>query len=317
MNINVEFSVRKVCAANWRLFVLAAVVALVGSCIVSASIPSSYASRARISIDTNDKNPLEKGNNLLSNLKSLLDPSESNVLSEPRVYVKILQSDSFVSSLATASVVTERGQCMTFAHYIENFEKLPWWNVGEHVLQDMIKDRVRYEMNTRNYTITIQVDLQDPVVACAMVDTVINRLHGYMTTYMQRKAEVEYRNRMSEFSKTETDYHESMQRKAQFADSNFDVEQPDVAIKFNALQEEADRLMSIRNEAGIKAALAKMEVERTRPTFIKLVSNYVPLSPLHPHWVANFFIWLFYSQLAIFLFVLYRTKYRMRYYKTL
>ena len=81
MNINVEFSVRKVCAANWRLFVLAAVVALVGSCIVSASIPSSYASRARISIDTNDKNPLENSNNLLNNLKSLLDPSESNVLS--------------------------------------------------------------------------------------------------------------------------------------------------------------------------------------------------------------------------------------------
>lgn len=310
MNLNVNFSVRKECLVNHRLFALAVLIALVGACVVSASIPASYASRARISIDTNDKDPLEK-DNMLSYIKDLLTSSESNVLTEPRVYMKVLQSDMFLNSLGGATVTTADEARMTFADYLVECERRPWWSIGDDLLTDKIKDRVKYEMNTHNYTITIQVELQDAVVACTMVDTVINHLHSYMTEYMQKKANVDYRNRLAERDKAEAAYHEAIRRKAEFTDSNFDVERPEVALKLQALQNEADRLMQIRNEAGVKAEMARMEIERTRPTFIKLVNNFVPSTPMHPHWIANFLIWLFYSLFATLMYVLYRKKYRM------
>lgn len=310
MNLNVNFSVWKECVAHRRLFALAVLVALIGACVVSASIPASYASRARISIDTNDNDPLEKGN-MLSNIKALLTSSESNVLTEPRIYMKVLQSDMFMKSLGGVNIATADGTRMTFADYIAKRERRPWWSIGEDLLTDRIKDRVRYEMNTHNYTITIQVELQDAVVACAMVDTVINRLHVYMTDYMQKKANVDLRNRLAEREKAEAEYHEAIRRQAEFADANFDVERPEVALQQQTLQDEADRKMQIRNEAGVKAEMAKMEVERTRPTFIKLVNNYVPNVPVHPHWIANFLIWLFYSLFATLMYVLYRKKYSM------
>lgn len=310
MNLNVNFSVWKECVANCRLFALAVLVAIVGACVVSASIPASYASRARISIDTNDKDPLEKGN-MLSDIKALLTSSESNVLTEPRVYMKVLQSDMFLNSLGSVNIATTDGERMTFADYLVEREQRPWWSINDDLLADKIRDRVKYEMNTHNYTITIQVELQDAVVACAMVDTVINRLHSYMTEYMQKKANVDYCNRLVERDEAEAAYHEAIRRKAEFADANFDVERPEVALKLQALQNEADRLMQIRNETGVKAEMAKMEIERTRPTFIKLVNNYVPSTPMHPHWIANFLIWLFYSLFVTLMYVLYRKKYRM------
>lgn len=311
MNLNVDFSVWKECVACRRLFALAVVVAAIGSCIVSGSIPASYASRARISIDTNDKDPLEKGDGLLSNIKSMLTSSESNVLTEPRVYKEVLESETFYNALRTARVVTADGAKINFADYLATRERKPWWQTGSRQVTDMIKDHVKYEMNTHNYTITIQVELQDGVVACAMVDTVINRLHGYMKTYMRKKAMTDCRNRIAERDKAEAEYHEAMRRMAQFADANFDVERPEVALRLQSLQDEADRLMEIRNEAGVKATMAMMEVERTRPTFIKLVANCVPNTTAHPHWVANFLIWLFYSLFSTLMFVLYRKKYRI------
>lgn len=310
MNLNVNFSVWKECVAHRRLFALVVLVALIGACVVSASIPASYASRARISIDTNDNDPLEKGN-MLSNIKALITSSESNVLTEPRIYMKVLQSGMFMKSLGGVNIATADGARMTFADYIAKRERRPWWSIGEDLLTDRIKDRVRYEMNTHNYTITIQVELQDAVVACAMVDTVINRLHVYMTDYMQKKANVDLRNRLAERDKAEAEYHEAIRRQAEFADANFDVERPEVALQQQTLQNEVDRLMQIRNKAGVKAEMAKMEIERTRPTFIKLVNNFVPSTPMHPHWIANFLIWLFYSLFATLMYVLYRKKYRM------
>lgn len=310
MNLNVNFSVWKECVAHRRLFALTVLVALIGACVVSASIPASYASRARISIDTNDKDPLEKGN-MLSYIKDSLTSSESNVLTEPRVYMKVLQSDMFMNSLGDVNIATTDGARMTFSDYLAKRERRPWWSIGEDLLADKIKDRVKYEMNTHNFTITIQVELQDGVVACVMVDSVVNRLHGYMTDYMQKKANVDYRNRLAERDKAEAAYHEAIRRKAEFTDSNFDVERPEVALKLQALQNEVNRLMQIRNEAGVKAEMARMEIERTRPTFIKLVNNFVPSTPMHPHWIANFLIWLFYSLFATLMYVLYRKKYRM------
>lgn len=311
MSLNEDFSVWKVCVANRRLFAMTAVVAFVASTIVSISIPATYASRARISIDTNDKNPLEKGKGLFSNLKSLFTTSESNVLTEPRVYMKLLESETFYESLGTAKVITAHGFKMSFNNYIATQEKSPWWIVGDENMTDKLKDRVKYEMNTHNFTITIQVELQDAVVACAMVDTVINRLHDYMTAYMVKKATLDYHNRLADRKHAEACYHKAMLQASMFADSNFDVERPEIAMQLKALQNEADRLMKLRNEAAVKAALAKMEVERTRPTFIKLVSNKVPSSPLHPHWIANAVIWLFYSLFLTLMFVLYRKKFQI------
>lgn len=306
MDLNVEFSVWKECVANKRLFALAALVAIIGSCIVSASIPHVYVSRATISIDTNDKDPLEKGN-ALGALKQLLSSSESNVLSEPRVYMKIVQSAAFANSLRTATIVTKEGKRMSFASYLEK-ENRPWWSYENSTFEERIDDCVKYEMNTHNFNITVQVGLQDAVVACAMVDTVLNRLHAHLSEYMVRKAEISYRNLRDEKIKAENDYRRILKKKASYSDANFDAERADVVANMQALQNEAERLTEMRNTTALKAEMAKMEIGRTRPTFIKLVSNHVANSPLHPHWIANLLIWLFYSILAVLMFVLYRKK---------
>ena len=57
-----------------------------------------------------------------------------------------------------------------------------------------------------------------------------------MTEYMQKKANVDYRNRLAERDKAEAEYHEAIRRQAEFADANFDVERPEVALKLQALQ---------------------------------------------------------------------------------
>lgn len=302
-----NFSVWRECVSCRRLFFLAVLVAVFGSGIVSFCIPDTFVSRAKVSIDTNDKNPLEKGN-MLQNIKNMLSSSESNVLTEPRVYLQVVNSSTFIDGLKTVTVDASDGGCMTFADYLLHKERRPWWSSGENV-EELIAGHVKYEMNTHNKLITIQVSADDAKIACAMVDSVISHLHAFMSTYMLDKARVNYRNKLVLRKKAGADYHKAMRAKADFDDANTDVSLPDVATRQKDLQDEADRTLGLYNDAILNAEMAKMEMQRTRPTFIKLVANTAPLKPLNPHWVANFLIWLFYSVLCAFLLVLYRKKY--------
>jgi len=307
-----SWSVAQVCRTNLHLYIKVLCASVIGAVLFSLSIPARYISRATISIDANDKNPLGKGN-FINDLQSLLSPSESNVLTEPYVYLKILASPSFRQGLLNVKVQSKSPKSTkTYAEHLIQDTRLPWWEelLGNRNVEEMATQNIRYEMKMKTGLIIIEVSDQDPTIANAMADTIVDHLHSFMTAHMINKAQVHYRNKVRERQKAASDYKTAMKAYTTYANANTDLLQPDATIRLEALESEMDRTLSIYNEATIAWKMAQMEIQRRRPTFFKIVTNTVAQQPSNPKWLQNILIWIFYGMLFTTWYVLYRKRWK-------
>lgn len=311
MECDNSWSAGKECAKHIKLYITTSVFAIFSACIISISIPVTYTSRTKISIDSNDKNPLEKGS-LISNISSALTSSKSNVLTEPLIYKDILESATFYESLKNISVKPEdKTWTLPYDAYLRQYHKSAWWYrlTGTDDIDDVMKRCIKYEVNTRNGMITIQVSDQNPYIASLMVDSITVRIQKVMERYMIQKAVANYNNWKKLRNKTGKEFREASRRYANFIDSNANLTQPSTKINSEQLQAEVYRTMAIYQEAASRCKVAEMQIQRTRPLFMKIINNTVPLNSSNPKWILNIAVWLFYSIIGTTLFILYRRKY--------
>lgn len=311
MGCDNSWSAGKECAKHIKLYITTSVIAIFSACLISLSIPVTYTSRTKISIDSNDKNPLEKGS-LISNISSALTSSKSNVLTEPLIYEDILESATFYESLKNISVKpAEKARTMPYDAYLRQHHQSAWWDrlTRADGIDDIMERCIKYEVNTRNGMITIQVSDQNPYIGSLMVDSITVRIQKVMEKYMIQKAVTNYNNWKELRNRTGKEYKEASRRYADFIDSNANLTQPSTKINSEQLQAEVYRTMAVYQEAASRCKVAEMQIQRTRPLFMKIVNNTVPLNPSNPKWIQNIAIWLFYSIIGTTLFILYRRKY--------
>ena len=189
--------------------------------------------------------------------------------------------------------------------------KSAWWNrlMRADGINDIMERCIKYEVNTRNGMITIQVSDQNPCIASLMVDSITIRIQKVMEKYMIHKAVTNYNNWKKLRYSTWKEYKDASRKYADFIDSNTNITQPSTKINSEQLQAEVYRTMAVYQEAASRCKVAEMQIQRTRPLFVKIVNNTVPLNPSNPKWIQNIAIWLFYSITGTTLFILYRRKY--------
>jgi len=309
-----NWSVGGVCKANRKLYVKTLCMAVVGAMVISFSIPRTYVSRATISIDINDKDPLKKGN-FMENVQSMFSSSTSDVLSEPQIYMNIMKSNSFKEGLLHTMIYNnDENVCKTYAEYLDKDVKNAWWNVlwGKKDTLEMIEKNIKYELKLKTGLIVIQVSDQDANIANAMTDTVVAHLHRFMTEYMTNKATIDLNNKANERRKAASDYHAAMEEYTAYANANTDISLPSENVHLTALQNEVDQKLSLYNEATQRWKMAQMELQRMRPTFFKIVTNTVAVKPSNPKWVQNIFVWVFYAMMFTTWYVLYRKRWDER-----
>jgi len=305
-----KWRVFDVCMANKKFFFIAFLIAIVGSSVVSLSIPKTYISRTTISIDSNDKNPLTKGVSF-SGIKSMLSSSESEVLTEPYMYIKVLESPLFIKEILNTRIGKEQ---LTYADYLQKKCKHAWWFslIGAEDASEVVKKNIKYELKLKTGLIIIQVCDQDPCVANALVDTVVAHLHAFMTNYMIVKAKNNLANKEMVRMKAATNYHNAMSKYVSFANANNDLNEPTAQIYLKDLKNERDRTFELYEEAINSWNVARMEVQHRRPTFYKIKVNTLATQASSPKWLQNIFIWIFYAMLFTLWFVLYREKFGNR-----
>lgn len=302
-----EWSVISECMVNKKLFFIAFLIAILGSTIVSLSIPKTYNSRTTISIDSNDKNPLAKGVSSGS-IKRMLYSSESEVLTEPYMYIKVLESPLFIKMILNTRIEKER---MSYAEYLQKKHKRAWWQsiVGEDKTTELVKTNIKYELKLKTGLIIIQVCDQDPYIANALVDTVVANLHAFMANYMTTKAKSNLANKEIVRMKAAVNYHDALNKYVSFANANNDLEEPVAQIHLKDLKNERDRTFELYEDAINSWNIARMEVQRERPTFFKIKANTIATKTSNPKWVQNACVWTFYAMLFTLWFVLYRKKF--------
>lgn len=305
-----DWDVIKVCAANKKLYVIAFFIASLGAIAFSFSIPKTYTSRASISIDSNDKNPLSKGT-MFTDIESMLSSSESDVLTEPYIYIKVLESQTFINGLLKANVYRNGKEKMSFSEYLEKHYKSPWWSFlyEKNTPSELVKKNIKYELKLKTGIIIVQVCDQDMSIANCLVDTVLVHLNAFMTNYMISKAKDNLANKEKVKRNAAANYHDALNKYNIYANANTDLEESGAQIKLGALKDEVDRTFALYEKTVDGWQFAKMEVQRKRPTFFKIKNNTIAIQPSNPKWIPNLLIWIFYAFIITTWFVLYKKKF--------
>jgi len=111
--------------------------------------------------------------------------------------------------------------------------------VEENGLVEALNQRVSASVDTKTSVVTIDVNMQDPLVSAVLADTVVARLQEYVTNYRTNKArnDLEYALKLNE--EAQSNYYKAQQRYADYLDRN-------QGLAFHSAQTMQDRL---ENEA--------------------------------------------------------------------
>ena len=308
-----KWSVWEVCWKQRRLYFITGILALIGASIISLSIPPVYHAFKQISVDATKDDILEKGERgLLVEKQTGLNPS--TVTTDPELYALILRSPLFLSNMERISLKTFDGKKReTYTQHLVAAQK-PWWNflLREKSPIELIQQNVKCEVNMHNGLLTIRVADQDPFVAFQMVDTVSYYLQEELYKYIRFKAEIDLKNRKKDMMAAKENYRQAQDKYNSYSEHHFDITTPSGSIELKDLEKAADLSLQEYNEAIQQYNITKINYDKTRPNFIDFTSNAIPLNPSRPHWIANFFIWLFYSWIGTTWFILYRKKHQLK-----
>ena len=239
----------------------------------------------------------------------------------PSLYYSIATSTPFLLRLFDIEVRRqEDNAAMTLAQYLKGHQKAPWWSAitsapsrmlgwcaslfrekpeaekpGEKTEPDpfrltreeagiagAIASRMSIEVDQKKRAITINVTMQDPLVAATVLDTLQARIKAYMTAYRTSKARriLEYNEKLCREAQAE--YYAAQEKYTRYADANQGLVKLTSRAELSRLQSEMNLAYSIYNQTEMQVHAAKARVDKVTPVYTVIRPVTVPLGPSSP-----------------------------------
>ena len=189
--------------------------------IIAFSIPREYTTTVKLAPEVKSNKTMTGGLSALANLAGI--STAGNTSSDamyPQLYPDIVGSVPFLTSLFDVPVTDKEGNRFTVKEYLIDETKSPWWGfimslpgkaIGifssnkdeeekdhkldnfhltseENELVRALSQRVTASVDQKTFVITLNSQMQDPVVSAILADTVVSRLRDYITDYRTDKS---------------------------------------------------------------------------------------------------------------------------------
>lgn len=285
--------------------------------IIALSIPKEYSSVVTLVPELSDKKSAGGGLSSLASMAGISLGSGSGADAvNPQLYPDIVKSVPFTTSLFDVVVETnEKGDKCTVRQYLEEDIRHPWWGyilglpgkiigllrsndheeeakdkkvdnfrltLKEDMLVQALNHRITTSVDQKTSVITINVDMQDPLVAAILADTVVSRLRDYITEYRTNKArkDLEYAQKMN--AEAQAKYYEAQQRYADYLDRNQGLILYSAQTTRDRLENESQLAFNLYNQTEQQVQAAAMKVQETTPVYTTITPASVPLKPTSP-----------------------------------
>ncbi len=327
-------------ARRKTIFIWCGIGAVLGL-IIAFSIPKEYTTTVKLAPELSDNKNSASGS--LGALAAMAGMSTANANGAdavyPNLYPDVLQSVPFCVSLFDVPVPYEDGKTIPLKEYLEEDTKSPWWGVvmgvpgkiigaimpkkeeytgnGQgtdpfHLTKDemdlvtAIQERVTGSVDTKTFVVTINVEMQDPMIAAVLADTVMNRLREYVTNYRTNKARqnMEYAEQMNQ--EAQDAYYKAQQKLANYLDTNQGIALYSARTTRERLENEATLAFNLYNQTSQRLQSAKAKVQEVTPVYATIEPPTVPVKPSAPRKVmilAGFIFLAFVAAAAWILFI--------------
>lgn len=308
----------KLWAQRKKLIIWSICGAIIGL-VVAFSIPKEYTTTVKLAPEITD--PKAGGNlaGMASLVGISMGSSAGADAVYPQLYPDVVSSVPFATSLFDVPVTTmpekdeKKGETFTVSQYLTEETKAPWWGVvlglpgkllsllksddeedpdhklnnfqltlDESRLVETLTDRVSASVDQKTNVITINVNMQDPLVSAMLADTVVSRLNEYITDYRTNKArkDLAYAEKLNEQAKN--DYYKAQQRYADYLDRNQGIALHSAQTVRERLQNEASLAFSLYNQTAQQVQKCQAKVQETTPVYTIVTPATVPVKASSP-----------------------------------
>ncbi len=298
-----------------KLIIWSACGAVIGL-IIAFSIPKEYATSVKLAPEAIDSKGASSGLSTIASIAGINVGSSSGLDAVyPQLYPDVLSSVPFVTDLFDVEVTTkEDGRKMTVREFLEEETSAPWWSTvigfpfkvigvfmnndeevpadhkldsfqltkDESDLVETITQRVTASVDQKTSVVTIDVNMQDPLVSAILADTVVNRLQEYITEYRTNKArnDLRYAERLNEEAKA--NYYQAQQRYAEYLDRNQGLAFHSAQTMRERLENEASLAFNLYNQTAQQVQKAQAKVQENTPVYAIISPATVPIKAAKP-----------------------------------
>ena len=297
-----------------KLLLKAAGIAAVVGIIIAFSIPRQYSVRVVLSPEASK---MGRTSSSLASMASMLGlggsmGNDANALNLTMTN-EIISSTPFVLELFDTRVQTIDGDLdTTLVDYLAT-QKVPWWSTAMSLpgmaiggikslfssepetteeppldpfqltkkqmrQANAIRGSITAEVEKTGMT-TIEVTMQDPLVAATVANKVVTNIQHYITQYKTSKAKEDAKYWEQLYKERQDNYYKAQEAYAQYADANQGVVKQSVRIEQERLQNEMNLAFQVFTQVATQLQLAKAKEQEEKPVFAVLEPASVPLLP--------------------------------------
>lgn len=281
--------------AEWKLMLYFMGVTAVLGVIAALTQPKVYTSTVILAPELSNKSDIPSSLTSLSSMMGLdfgsLGRKNPDAI-YPEIYPEVLRSPDFQIGLFDIPVTCSDGTQTTYSHHLATgmeesdlaelsakaIDLKHLTDSQEKICAKMTRN-VLSSLDRENSLITISVTDLDPEVACAVADTVQQKLQDYITAYRTKKARNDYEYTLLLLEKARREYLDAQREAATYADANISVFKQKVIIQSEILQNEFQIKYQQYNALSQQLQAAEAQIQENMPVYTIIRSATSPHKP--------------------------------------
>jgi len=305
--------------SKWKTLLKACFIGGVLSIIIAFSIPKEYTSTAVMAPEMASGSSIGSSIGSLASMAGIdlggLSGGEDAVY--PDLYPQIISSTPFLTELMELPVATKDGKLQTdLYHYLRYNQRQPWWSTAmqapgklvkkifSHAAPDTIVPRrtadpmllsrsqqmvlkslakkINTSVDKGNSVITLNVTMQDPLIAAVVAQRVADNLQQYVADYRTAKARKDLAYTESLFEDARDKYHAAQKAYADYFDKHQNVVLMKYQIEQERLQNEQELAFTVYNQLAGQLELSRAKVAESTPVCVVMQPPYTPFKASSP-----------------------------------
>lgn len=304
--------------SKWKTLLLACIIGGVLSIIVAFSIPKQYTSQAVLAPEFASGGMGASGT--IGSYASMLGVDLGSLgggedALYPELYPQIISSTPFLCEILSMNVESKDGELSTdLYHYLRFEQKEPWWTTvvqapirlakrltthtvdtvipsdgnammlsrAQQMTMKSLDKRIHVDVDKGNSVITMNVTMQDPLIAAVVAERVMDNLQRYIGDYRSAKARKDLVNTQKIYEEAQQKYYAAQQAYASYADQHMGVVMMQHQIEQDRLENERDLAYGVYNQLAGQMELARAKVQESTPVCVVMQPPIVPFKASSP-----------------------------------
>lgn len=285
--------------------------------LVGFSVPKKYSTGVILAPEHQ-----QKTNSSVSNIASMMGVNIHNNIDAISVemFPDVVHSTPFIVDLFDVPVTFERKDSLittSLLDYMKDYQKTAWWSyiikapfkalgwfvglfvekqetVGdgnidpsnlpekERNVVQFFAENIMVGVDKKSQKTKISLQMQDPMVVAAVMNTIVDNLKIYMTDYRTLKARQDVENLTIICNERRADYHSAQQAYANYLDANKSVIRQSANAERDRLKQEMNLAYEVYSQVAVNLESARIQEQDAKPVFTVIEPVVVPLKKSAP-----------------------------------